>query len=419
MSGRGTAAFKHPDFRSLQAARGAITLAIQMQSVAVGWQVYAATEDPLDLGLVGLVQFLPMLALTLVAGRTADRTDRAQILTWCFAGFALVPALLLGTVVLQAPVVAIWAVLAFFAVPRVFSGPAASALLAEIVPAEDLSNAVAWSSTVWQINAVLGPAIGGGLYAIGGPGLVYATALGLSALATLALRPIRRRGAPVQHKAAAWADVLEGVRFVRSRPVILGAITLDLFAVLLGGATALLPIYAKDILLLGPWGLGLMRAAPAIGAATMALGLAWRPVERRSGVVLLAAVAVFGLATLGFGVATTPAVAFACLVVVGAADMISVVIRQTLVQLHTPDALRGRVSAVNQVFIGASNELGEFESGVAAAAIGPVPAVVAGGVGTLLVVAMTALGFPALRRADRLTVDVSGPGGDKLKPEAA
>jgi predicted MFS family arabinose efflux permease len=270
-----------------------------------------------------------------------------------------------------------------------------------LVPPAQLGNAVAWNSSAWQTATVVGPALGGVLYALGGA-VAFAAAASCFALTAGLVAAIRPRPAGAPREKASWASLLAGVRFIRSRPVVLGAISLDLVAVLLGGATALLPVYARDVLQVGPWGLGLLRGMPALGAVAMALLLAHRPLRRHTGRRMFQAVAVFGLATVGFGLSTSPPLSLACLLVLGAADMVSVFIRQTLVQLETPDAMRGRVAAVNAVFIGASNELGEFESGTLAALVGAVPAVVAGGLGTLLVAGLWARWFPALRARDRL-----------------
>jgi MFS family permease len=410
-----SAAFHYREFRLFQAARLLSILGVQMQSVAVGWQIYAMTGRPMSLAWVGLVQFLPAAGLSLVTGHTADRIERRRILRACHGAIAgLSAALVVLTREGVAHPDAIYVVLAGLGVARAFLGPANQSLLPTLVPIEAFGNAVAWGSSFWQVATVLGPTLGGLLYAaFGGPAGVYALAalLSLGALLMVALmKPEGRRPdstkplrAPPPGARPTRASVLAGVRYVRSNPIVLGAISLDLFAVLLGGATALLPVYARDILHLGPWALGVLRSAPAAGASVTAVTLALRPIERRAGVKMFAGVAIFGLATLAFGLSRNFASALAALVVVGAADMVSVFVRSALVQLATPDAMRGRVSAVNMVFIGASNELGEFESGITAQWLGTVPSVVVGGIGTLIVVALWCVWFPELRRVDRLT----------------
>ena len=385
------------------AGRFLTTAGIQMQSVAVGWQVYALTGDPLHLGWVGLAQFGPMMLMSLVGGHVADRYDRKRIVMLCLCVFATGAALLSTLSAIGQPsLIAIYAVLIALGTGRAFYGPSASALLPRLVPLEDFPNAVAWSSTVFQVAMVSGPALGGALYAGLGAAWVYG-ALGVCAVSAAAIvSAVSVSDVREPEAAPIWQRVSAGLRYVWSQKVILGAISLDLFAVLLGGAVALLPAVARDVLHTGPTGLGVLRAAPAAGAALMALGLAFRPLRHRAGRVMLSAVAVFGIATVVLGMSRSFVLSLAALVVLGAADMISVYVRQTLVQLRTPDSMRGRVSAVNLVFIGASNELGEFESGITAAWLGIMPAIVFGGVGTLAVVAVWALLFPALRRVDRL-----------------
>lgn len=391
-----------PDFRSFLAARFLSSVALQMVGVAVGWQVYDLTGDPLHLGYVGLVQFVPAFACALPAGQVADRFDRRRVLLVCLGILTLAMlALLALTLAPQPSLTLLFCVLAVLGATRAFYQPASQSLAPLLVPAELFPRAVAWASSSWQVAVIAGPALGGLIYAFG-VAVVYTVAAGLLALAALAVSRVSTR---LQVRAAmepGLEGLFAGVRFVLARKDILGAVSLDLFAVLLGGATALLPIYAKDILHVGPVGLGLLRSAPAAGAALMALVLAHHPLTSRAGHKMFAAVGVFGLATIAFGLSTSFWLSLAALLVLGCADMISVVVRQTLVQIRTPDAMRGRVSAVNSVFIGASNELGEFESGVTAALFGIVPAVVIGGVGTLTVAALWAWRFPALRRVDRL-----------------
>lgn len=401
----GWAAWRHRDFALYGTARFLSALAIQIQNVALGWRVYELTEDPLALGLIGLAAFLPALCLALVTGHVADRFDRRAVLILCY-GVATMAA---GGLLLHAwsgaqRVWPIYALTILFGTGRAFANPAGQALVPNLVPPEHFPNAVAWNSSVWQTATIAGPALGGILYASGEGGEVaFGAAMACFALTVALIVGIRhRRAQAAPREPASWAALVAGIAFIRSRPVILGAISLDLFAVLLGGATALLPIYARDILAVGPGGLGLLRSMPALGAVLMAVWLAHRPLRRKSGLRMFQAVAVFGLATIGFGLSTSLGLSLFCLFVLGAADMISVYIRQTLVQLDTPDAMRGRVAAVNAVFIGASNELGEFESGVLAALVGVVPAVVVGGVGTLAVAALWARWFPELLRRDRL-----------------
>ncbi|MBM4378414.1 MAG: MFS transporter [Deltaproteobacteria bacterium] len=397
------AAFQHPDFRRYIGSRLVSILGVQMESVAVGWQVYSLTRDPAALGLVGLLQFLPFILLALPGGHVADRCDRRVVLLCTHAVHAL-SALLLLAISLSGTqdVRLIYGVLVLFGAGRAFSSPAGGALVPLLVPREHFTNAVTWSSTSWQVATIAGPAAGGLLYGAGGAKAVYALSAALAAAAfafvlSLSIRPGSRDSEPLT------ADsVLAGFRYVWSQKLLLGSISLDLFAVLLGGAVALLPIYAQDILKVGPWGLGLLRSAPAAGAAAMAVWLAFHPLQGRAGHKLFWGVGIFGVATVVFGLSRNTWLSLLALAVLGAADMVSVVVRATLEQLATPDAMRGRVSAVNGMFIGASNELGEFESGMTAKLLGTVPAVVAGGVGTLLVVAAWLRLFPQLRDVDRL-----------------
>jgi MFS family permease len=373
-----------------------------MQAVAIGWQVYDLTQRPLDLGLVGLVQFLPALGLALITGHVADRYDRRRVLSLCiFLGAICALSFLTLTLAGTVDIRLILAVLFFSGVNRAFEFPAAVALMPNLVPRQQFASAAAWSSSAWQAATIIGPAVGGFLYALG-PSIVYGCCASLLVISALLVSLIHVKRAMADRKAATWTSLVSGIAFIRTQPVVLGAISLDLFAVLLGGATALLPIYARDILQVGPWGLGLLRSAPAIGALTIALVLARCPISKHAGSLLFGTVGVFGLATIGFGVSRSLWLSLCLLTVLGAADMVSVVIRRVLVQIATPDEVRGRVSAVESVFIGASNELGEFESGVTAAWFGTVPAVILGGVGTLAVVALWARLFPQLRRIDAL-----------------
>jgi MFS family permease len=398
------AAFRYPDFRFFQAARLLATLGFQMLGVAVGWQVYTLTREPIHLGYVGLAQFLPAIGFALITGHAADRFERRRVLVLCHAVLAsCAVALLLLTLTPRTSVWSIYMVLVAVGSARAFAGPASQALVPNLVPPRHFSNAVAWSSSIWHVATIAGPALGGFLYGVfNGAGPVYATAAALELAAVACLLLVKTRAGASGKKPASWNELLAGIRYVWKNQLILGAISLDMFAVLLGGAVALLPIYAHDILHVGPFGLGMLRSAPAVGATLMAVFLAVRPLTRRAGPTLLFCVGIFGLATVVFGTSTRFEVTLAALLVLGASDMVSVFVRHTVVQLTTPDDMRGRVSAVNLVFIGASNELGEFESGLTAAWFGTVPAVVLGGVGTCVAVALCAWRFPALRRVDRL-----------------
>ncbi|MBI3153815.1 MAG: MFS transporter [Burkholderiales bacterium] len=376
--------------------------AAQMLMVALAWQLYALTGSALDLGLVGLLQFVPAALLALPAGHLVDRWHRARIVAGCMAVLAVVAALLgvasAGGCASRALLLGLSVVLGAV---RAFQLPATQALTPLLVPPALLPRALAFSSGGLQAAIVAGPAIGGLVYGLSAPA-VYALCLLLFALAAALTLAIRYEHAAPPREPVTLDTLLAGVRFLRAQPVLLGAIALDLFAVLLGGATALLPIIARDVLHTGPWGLGLLRAAPAAGALAMSLWLARFPVDRRAGARLLAAVAAYGAATLVFGLSTALWLSLLALAVAGAADMISVVVRQTLVQLETPDAMRGRVSAVNALFIGASNQLGEFRAGAMAAAIGAVGSVLVGGAGTLLVALAWRRAFPALAQRDAL-----------------
>ncbi len=376
-----------------------------MQGVAIGWQVYVITGRPIALAWVGLAQFLPAMCLSLVAGHVADRFERRRVLMGCHGAAALLSAALWAIAGAGSPHLApIYIVLVGIGAARAFSGPAGQAIVPGLVPSEHFGNAVVWGSSLWQAATVLGPTLGGIVFAAtGGAAAVYAVAAGCSAVALVLVGGLRGIAQSTARTPLSMRSLFDGVRYVRRNQVVLGAISLDLFAVLLGGATALLPAYARDILRLGPWALGFLRSAPAIGAAATGVALAVWPIQRHAGAKMLACVALFGVATIVFGVSRNFALSLACLALAGAADMISVVVRSALVQLASPDAMRGRVSAVNMVFVGASNEFGEFESGVTAQWFGVVPAVVLGGMGTLVVVAIWAWRFPVLRRVDRLS----------------
>ncbi|HMD41704.1 MAG TPA: MFS transporter [Candidatus Acidoferrum sp.] len=407
---RGTAAFQFSGFRLYQIARFCIVFCTEMQSVAVGWQVYEITRRPLDLGLTGLAQFLPGILLFLVAGHVTDRFDRRKLLSLCYVGFALSSLLLLYVTLHQealhrsGSVQPIFAILFLVGAIRTFSMPSSRALLPQLVSEEHFQNAVAWNSSMFQFATILGPAMGGLLYAFfRGPAAVYATALATATIAFLVTLRIKTQSKPRPREPFSLKTVFAGFHYIWSHKLVFGSISLDLFAVLLGGAVALLPVYAKEILLTGPWGLGLLRSAPGIGAATMALLLAYKPIRKRAGATMLWCVGGFGVFTMVFGFSRSLPLSLLSLLFVGAADMVSVVVRGVLIQIETPDEMRGRVNAVDMIFIGASNELGEFESGLAAQYLGAVPAVVLGGAGTILVTLLWAHLFPQLRRADSLT----------------
>ena len=395
-------ALAYGNFRYFLIARFLTTIAVEMQSVAIGWQVYAMTGKPLDLGLIGLAQFLPFVVLVLPAGQVADRYERRLIIAGCYVVEAVCAVLLMAySLTGTSQTWPVFAVLVLFGCARAFAMPTGQAITPNLVPREAFPNAVALNSSSSHVATIAGPAVGGLLY-VAGAVVVYAsvaTILMISVAMMVMVSLPKRIRTP---EPSNWHTVLEGLRFVRSRPVILGAISLDLFAVLFGGAVALLPVYASDILAVGPEGLGLLRTAPAIGAALTAVGLVFFPVTRRVGVWLFVSVALFGISIIGFGLSTLFWTALGALILMGAADMVSVYIRHMLVQLETPDEIRGRVSAVSAVFIGASNELGEFESGITAAWLGVVRAVVLGGSLTIGVTALWMRLFPSLSKMDRL-----------------
>lgn len=407
------------DYLRLLGARVTGGAANQMLMVALGWQMYDLTSSAWDLGLVGLAQFLPALLLTLPAGHLVDQRDRRLLLAGSLGLQCLAAACLaLGSAGNWVGPNLILALSILLGCARALQMPSQQALMPMLVTPALLPRAVAAASSTMQVSIIAGPALGGALYALGpsvaswlghegeaahwGAAVVYGVSLLLLATAIANVLTIRHRAAQPRRAAPDLAQLTAGIRFIWQRPVVLGAISLDLFAVLLGGATALLPIFARDILHTGPEGLGLLRAAPALGAVVVGVWLARHPIARRAGHWLLGAVAVFGLTMIAFALTTSFGVAFAVLAVSGAADMFSVVIRQSLVQLETPDDMRGRVGAVNSVFIGASNQLGEFESGATAALLGPVGSVLLGGVGTLAVVALWFKLFPALARRNSL-----------------
>src|ERR1700676_3767262 len=397
----GRAVFGYPSFVRYMGARLLTVLALQMQSVQVGREIYEITPSPLALGLTGPAQFLPGILLFLLSGHAADRIPRRKLMVACFAGFTVCSGALLwiqkGGVHSAGP---IYFILVALGITRAFSGPAMRALVPLLVPAEHFPSGVAWEASMTQTATVLGPAAGGFLYALfRGPGTVYAIAMVIEATAIFFAVGIKARGPLRPRETLSVESVLAGLRYIWRQKVILGVVSLDLFAVLLGGAVALLPVYAGDILRTGPWGLGLLRSAPGVGAVTMAVLLAHNPL-RKAGATMLWCVAGFGAFTVVFGLSRSFALSLASLLFVGATDMVSVVTRGTLVQLSTPDEMRGRVNAVEMMFIGASNELGQFESGITAQWLGTVPAVVVGGLGALVVTALWAWGFPELRKAE-------------------
>ena len=398
----GWAAFRIRDFRFFIGSRFLHNFAMQMQTVGIGWFVYERTNSALALGLTGLAAFVPALALALVSGHVADNYDRRIIAASCHLATACASAGLVWSAMTPgSPVWIVYALTMLIGASRAFANPASQALLPNLVPRSGFATAVTWSSSVQQTASIAGPATGGFLYAVG-PAVVFGVAFCFFVTAALLMLLIRTRPVRLMREKVTLETLFAGIRFIKSRPAIFGAISLDLFAVLLGGATALLPIYARDILLVGPWGLGLLRSMPALGAFTMSVFLAHRPIQSRSGLRLFQAVAAFGVATIVFGLSSNVYVSIGALYLLGCADMVSVYVRHSLVQGDTPNSMRGRVSAVNSVFIGASNELGEFESGTLAAAIGPVGSVVVGGVGTLFVAFAWARMFPELRNRDRL-----------------
>jgi len=412
---RGMEAFGFSDFKRYQLARVAVILGAEAQSVAVAWQVYSITHRALDLGYTGLALFLPGLLFILPAGHVADRFDRRIVILVCYGLQVFCTAALLAlTLAGLHRVFPIYAVLFFVGTARAFSGPASSALVPHLVPEEHFVNAVTWGGAIWQFSNISGPALGGLLFtlplarwlpgtSLEGGGIVYVFTLGtlgwfLVLIASLKVRPGR-----MEHRAASLKVVMAGFQYMMRSSLLLGASSLDLFVVLLGGSAALMPIFAQEILHTGPRGLGVLRAAPAAGALMMSLAMARFPLRRRAGLRLFVCVAIFGAGTVVFGLSKNLWLSLAALAVAGAADTISVIIRGSLLQLGTPPEMRGRVSAVNSLFIGASNELGEFESGLTAQWWGAVRATVYGGIGALAVAGVWAALFPGLRRADELT----------------
>ena len=395
--------YRQPGFLAFLIARVAAVGAMQIQAVVVAWQVYDMTRDPLSLAYVGLAQFIPMVLLLMPAGDLIDRYDRKRILASSWALQAACSGVLAWLSISDAQNPhAIYAVLALFGCGRAFTGPALQSLLPQVVPREQLAAAIAANSMIMRGATILGPLLGGGLYALGGGGLTYGLCLACFLAGLLLLRRVvvnyAEERKPVE--GTAWSRFTAGIAFIRSRPIILGTISLDLFAVLLGGVVALLPIYAHEVLHVGPEGLGALRSAVAIGELSIGFYLSLRPFDRNVGMTMFGAVAVFGLANLVFSLSSLFWLSFLALAVAGAADMVSVYIRSTLVQFSTPDAMRGRVNAVNMLFIGSSNELGEFRAGSMAAGFGVVGAAVVGSLCTLGVVGGWMVGFKQLRKVN-------------------
>jgi MFS family permease len=416
--GRGLAAFASRDFRRYQMARMAVIVGAEAQTVAVAWQVYSITHRALDLGYTGLALFLPGLFFLLPAGHVADRYDRRHIILICYALQILCTSALLSIALLGVrDVRLVYAVLFMIGTGRSFSGPASSALIPHLVPEGHFVNAVTWGAAIFQLANIVGPALGGLLFtlpllawvggslgaALAGPGIVYiATLLSLVSFLVL-VGGLSVRLGRMEHREISLKVVLAGFQYVRRSPILLGSLSLDLFVVLLGGAVALMPIFAQEILHTGPRGLGMLRGAPAAGALIVSLLLARYPLRRRAGLRLFVCVGLFGVATIVFGISRNLTLSLTALAIGGAADMVSVVIRSSVLQLATPPEMRGRVSAVNSMFLGASNELGEFESGLTAQWMGAVRATVVGGIGALVVTGLWSVLFPGLRDADELS----------------
>jgi MFS family permease len=406
----GLAAFGSRDFRRYQLARMAVIIGAEAQTVAVAWQVYSITHRALDLGYTGLALFLPGLLFLLPAGHAADRYDRRQIILICYSLQVIcTTALLIIAMLGLRNVGLVYGVLFLIGTGRSFSGPASSALIPHLVPEGHFVNAVTWGAAIFQLANIGGPALGGLLFTLplrgvlAGAGVVYVATLCSLVIFLVLIGSLSVRLGRMEKREASLKVVLAGFQFVRRSPILMGSFSLDLFVVLLGGATALMPIFAQEILHTGPQGLGMLRAAPAAGALVVSLLLARYPIRKRAGLRLFVSVALFGTATVVFGLSRNLALSLVALAIAGAADMISVVIRSSVLQLATPPEMRGRVSAVNSLFLGASNELGEFESGLTAQWLGAVRATVAGGVGAMVVTGLWSTLFPALRDANELT----------------
>lgn len=411
-SARAAAAFRSRDFRRYQLARIMVVIGAEAQALAVAWQIYLITHSAIDLGYTGLALFLPGLLFMLPSGHIADRFDRRRVILVCYSLQVLCSsALFLFAFNGLRHILPIYVVLFLIGSGRAFSGPASSALIPHLVPKEDFVNAVTWGATIFQIATISGPALGGILFTLpihdrfAGAALVYLFTLAtllwfLALVGSLKVRPGR-----MEHRAVSMHVILAGLNYMRRSPILLGSISLDLFAVLLGGAVALMPIFAQDILHAGPRGLGMLRAAPAVGALIISVSLTWWPIKRSAGALMFVCVGIFGVSTIVFGISRNLAFSLVVLFIVGASDMVSVVIRSSVLQLATPQEMRGRVSAVNSLFVGASNELGEFESGLTAQWWGAVRAVIYGGIGSLIVTGLWSVLFPELRRADKLTAE--------------
>ena len=426
---RGLESFASSDFKRYQLARVVVILGAEAQSVAVAWQVYSITHRPLDLGYTGLALFLPGLLFLLPSGHVADRFDRRLVILVCYSLQIICTAALLAiTLTGTHRVFPIYSVLFLVGVGRSFSGPASSALIPHLVPEKHFVNAVTWGGAIFQFANTLGPALGGLLFTLPlarlsptatleGAGIVYIFTLLSIVWFLVLIASLKARPGRMEHRDISLKVMLAGFQYVRSMPMLLGSFSLDLFVVLLGGAVALMPIFANDLLHTGPQGLGMLRAAPAVGALCTSLMLARFPIRRKAGVRLFTSVAVFGAATVVFGLSRKLWLSLAALAILGASDMVSVIIRGSLLQLATPPEMRGRVSAVNSLFIGASNEFGEFESGLTAQWWGVVRATVAGGVGALIVAGVWSALFPELRRADELTFALRRPIQTEPQPE--
>ena len=403
------ALLKRRDFVLFWAARLAATLGVQIQSVALGWQMYSVARETMSVaqsafyvGMIGLAAFVPVFLLALPAGEAADRHDRRIILLFCYLGEITTAVVLAAAAIFHfATIPLLLALSALFGASRAFMGPASTAMGPMLVTKSRLPRAIAWKALAWQGGSLVGPALGGILVGISA-GVSYSVTTVLYLIAALCIFLVRGNTQPVVNPGSRWELMREGLSYVWTNKIVFGAISLDLFAVLLGGATALLPVFSRDILHAGPQGFGILRAGPALGATLVAASLASFPIRRHAGVIMFCGVALFGGATIVFGVSKWLPLSVLALATLGAADMLSVYVRQTLVQIVTPDQMRGRVAAVSSLFIGASNELGEFESGVAARFLGPIGAAVFGGVGALIVTGVWANLFPALRKADRL-----------------
>jgi MFS family permease len=409
---RGLAAFASRDFRRYQVARMAVILGAEAQTLAVAWQVYSITHRALDLGYTGLALFLPGLLFLLPAGHVADRYDRRHVILVCYSLQVLCTSALLAIAVIgSSNVWLIYGVLFVIGTGRSFSGPASSALIPHLVPEGHFVNAVTWGAAIFQLANIAGPALGGLLFTLplhsvlAGAGVVYIATLATLLCFLVLVGSLSVRMGRMEKRSASLHVVLAGFQYVRRSPILLGSFSLDLFVVLLGGATALMPIFAQEILHTGPKGLGMLRAAPALGALMISLLLARYPLRRKAGLRLFVCVGLFGVATIIFGLSRNLILSLAALACAGAADMISVVVRSSVLQLATPPEMRGRVSAVNSMFLGGANELGEFESGLTAQWLGAVRATVAGGIGALIVTGLWSVLFPGLRDADQLTAE--------------